>query len=177
MKKLFTLLLILPIFITGCGKDKKMDTPTDKVKNYLDSYIHLDDNVLTDLDDMIDNMNDYTSNQKEKYKKIMKRHYENITYEIKEETIDNDIATVEVEIEVYDYNPVLNKEYDENEFTDDEGKFDIEKFNDYELDLLDKVANKTKYTILFTLSKEDNEWVIDEPDDIVKQKIHGIYNY
>ncbi len=177
MKKIITLLLILPIFITGCGKDKKMDTPTDKVKKYLDSYIHLDDNVLTDLDDMIDDMKDYTSDQKEKYKKIMKRHYENITYEIKEETIDNDIATVEVEIEVYDYNPVLNKKYDEDEFADAEGKFDIEKFNDYELDLLDKVDSKTKYTILFTLSKEDKVWVIDEPNDIVKQKIHGIYNY
>ena len=177
MKKIFTLLLLLTIFITGCGKNKKMDTPSDKVRSYLDSYIHLDDNVLTNLDDMIDDMEYYTSDQKERYKKIMKNHYENISYEIKSETIEEDQAVVEVEIEVYDYNPIINNEYDEEDFVDEDGNYDIEKFNDFELDLLDNVDTKTKYTIVFNLTKEDNVWVIDEPNDIVKQKIHGIYSY
>ncbi|MBR3523755.1 MAG: hypothetical protein IKN87_03625 [Bacilli bacterium] len=177
MKKVLTLLLLLPIFITGCGKDKKMETPSDKVKNYLDSYINLDDNVLTDLDDMIDNMTDYNDNQKERYKKIMKKHYENISYEIKSERVDDDVATVAVEIEVFDYSPIINNEYDEEDFTLEDGSYDVEKFNDFELDLFEKVDKKTRYTITFNLSKQDDVWVIDEPDDIVIQKIHGIYAY
>ena len=177
MKKIITLLLVLTLFITGCGNDKKMESPSDKVKNYLDSYIHLDDNVLTDLDDMIDEIKEYTSEQKEKYKRIMKRHYENITYEIKSATVDDDQARVEVEIEVYDYNPIINNEYDQEDFLNDDGEYDIEKFNDFELDLLDKVNSKIKYTIVFNLSKQDDIWVIDEPNEVVKQKIHGIYSY
>ena len=177
MKKIITLLLVLTLFITGCGNDKKMESPSEKVKNYLDSYIHLDDNVLTDLDDMIDEIKEYTSEQKEKYKRIMKRHYENITYEIKSTTVDDDQARVEVEIEVYDYNPIINNEYDQEDFLNDDGEYDIEKFNDFELDLLDKVNSKIKYTIVFNLSKQDDIWVIDEPNEVVKQKIHGIYSY
>ena len=177
MKKVLTLLLLLPIFLTGCGKDKKMETPSDKVKNYLDSYVKLDDNILTDLDNMIDKMVDYTDNQKERYKKIMKHHYENISYEIKSETIDGDNASVDVEIEVYDYSPIINTEYDKEDFVDKDGKYDVEKFNDFELDLFDNINTKTKYTVTFNLTKQDGVWVIDEPDDIVKQKIHGIYNY
>ena len=177
MKKFLTLLLVLPIFLTGCGKDKKMDSPSDKVEKYLDSYIHLDDNVLTDLDNMIDDMSDYTTKQKAEYKKIMKNHYENISYEIKSETIDDDQAIVEVEIEVYDYTDILNDEYDQDEFVNEDGEYDLEMFNDYQLDLLSKVNKKTKYTILFNLSKQDDVWVINEPSDITKQKIHGIYNY
>ena len=33
MKKIFYALLIFTLFITGCGKDKKMDSPSDKVRN------------------------------------------------------------------------------------------------------------------------------------------------
>ena len=88
----------------------------------------------------------------------MKHHYKNITYEIKNETIDDDQATVEVEIEVYDYSKVINDEYDEEDFLDEDGEYDVEKFNDYQLGLLDKVDTKTKYTIIFYLSKQDDVW-------------------
>ena len=177
MKKIFYTLLILTLFITGCGKDKKMDSPSEKVRKYLDSYINLDDNILTDFNDMVDSIKDYTTDQKDKYKDIMKHHYKNITYEIKNEIIDDDQATVEVEIEVYDQSTVINDEYDEEDFLDEDGEYDVEKFNDYQLCLLDKVDTKTKYTVIFYLSKQDDVWVINEPNEIVKQKIHGIYGY
>lgn len=62
--------------------------------------------------------------QKNTYSDIMKRQYEDLTYEIKDEVIDGDNATVTVEIEVYDYykvNQEAQNYYNENpnEFQDD----------------------------------------------------------
>ena len=33
------------------------------------------------------------------------------------------------------------------------------------------------YDIEFYLNKKDGEWIVQEPDRIVLEKIHGIYNY
>ena len=36
--------------------------------------------------------------------------------------------------------------------------------------------DKITYTITFTLTKEDDEWTLDDITDIDRQKIHGIYD-
>lgn len=177
MKKILTLLFIAVFFVTGCTMGKKMETPSEKVASYLDSYNKLDDNILTDLDNLVDNMTEYNTNQQERYKKLMKKHYEDLDYEIKSENIEDDQAIVEVEIEVYDYSSVMNNVIYEEDFTDEDGNYDMERYNDYQLDMLENVNNKVKYTVLFNLSKQDGVWVLEDPNDTVIQKIHGIYAY
>lgn len=177
MKKILTLLLVLSIFLVGCTMNKNKETPSEKVANYLDSYNKLDDNVLTDLDNLVDNMGDYNSNQQERYKKLMKKHYKDLKYKIKSENIEEDQAVVEVEIEVYDYSGIMNGSVMEEDFTDEDGNYDMNKYNDYQLDLLENVNNKVKYTIIFNLTKQDGNWVLEDPNDTIIQKIHGIYAY
>ena len=36
---------------------------------------------------------------------------------------------------------------------------------------------RVKYTIDFTLKKENGNWIMDEITDATRQKIHGLYAY
>lgn len=177
MKKIISLLLVVTILLTGCSLMNEEKTPTDAVEAYLDSYKNLDDNVLDDLKDLVEDMTSYTSDQKERYHELMKEHYGDMSYEVKSETIDGDNATVEVEIEVRDYSLVMNTEPDMEEFKGEDGTYDEAKYYDFQLDMLESTTDKVKYTIVLTLTKEDGEWKVEEPNEIVKQKIHGIYTY
>jgi hypothetical protein len=176
MKKIFTLLFISVFIFTGCSmKVENKNTPTYKVKTYLDSYNKLDDNLLDDLNDLIDDMKSYSDTQKERYRELMKKHYKDLKYDIKSEKIDGDDATVEVEIEVYDYSNIMNKNVDMSDFKKEDETYDMNAYYNYQLDQLEKVKNKVKYTINFSLKKDNGEWTIIEPSEVVKQKIHGIY--
>ena len=77
MKKIIVFLLAL-LLITGCeiGTDMS-NTPTKRVENYLDSYQSLDDNILNDLDTLLVDL-DYTVEQKDSYRELMKNHYQNL---------------------------------------------------------------------------------------------------
>ena len=168
-------IIFIMIIITGCDIGKKMDnTPTKKVEAYLDSYQKLDDNVLNDLDDLVENT-EYSIEQKARYKEILKKHYSNISYDIKNEVIDGDKASVDAEIEVTDYSKILNESVDENQFKDENGVYNPSKYFDYQLDKLERATSKTKYTITFHLNKNDDDWVIEYLDQISMDKIHGIY--
>lgn len=79
------------------------NTPTKKVENFLDSYKNQDEAVINQLQDMVNSDSLMTDDEKTTYSDIMKKQYEDMTYEIKDERIDGDNATVTVEIEVYDY--------------------------------------------------------------------------
>lgn len=108
------------VLLSGCSMD---NTPTKKVENFLDSYKNQDETVLTQLKDMVDSDALMDENQKSTYTDIMKKQYEDMTYEIKDEVIDGDTATVTAEIEVYDYykiNQDAQTYYDNNpnEFND-----------------------------------------------------------
>lgn len=174
MKKVVAIISAF-LILTGCNMGKDMtNTPTKKVEAYLDSYQKLDDNVLNDLDTLIEDT-EYTVEQKARYKEIMKKHYSDLDYEIKDETIDGDKATVIAEIEVKDYSNILSADVNEDDYKDTEGNYDVNKYYDYQLGELEKVTEKTKYTITFKLTKKDNEWVIDDLDKTSKEKIHGIY--
>ena len=181
MKKIISFLAIFTLFIC-CGCNKEMyNTPNKRVEMFLENYQSLDDEVLTQLDDTLAN-EDMTEEQKERYKDIMKKHYQNLTYEIKDEVVDGDTATVTAEIEVTDYTKVMNDAdtyLDENEaeFNNDEGVYDESLFNDYRLDQFETAKDTVKYTIDFTLTKVDDEWQLDDITDIDEQKIHGMYNY
>ena len=107
MKKIIAVILLTLVF-TGCGSNL-MNTPTKKVEAMLNNYITLDSKVIEDLDETLLTETIMNNDQKEHYKKILKRQYQNLSYTIKDETIDGDKATVEVEINVYDYYKI-NKE-------------------------------------------------------------------
>ena len=88
------------VLLSGCTMD---NTPTKKVENFLDNYKNQDETVLTQLKEMVDTDPLMDETQKGTYTDIMKKQYEYLTYDIKDEVINGDTATVTAEIEVYDY--------------------------------------------------------------------------
>ena len=158
------------------------NTPTKKVEEYLNNYQSLSSDVVNDLDIVVERETTFNLEQKNIYRKIMKKNFSNMSYNVKEETINADSAEVEVEINVYDYYKV-NKAADNylfenrDEFITD-GVYDEEKFINYKLDKMEKNTDKVKYTIYFNLSKDDKgDWSLNEVSDTDEEKILGIYAY
>ncbi len=172
-------LFLTVILLSGCTMD---NTPTKKVENFLNNYRNLDNSVITQMKDMVDSDIMMNITQKENYGNVLKRQYQDLTYTIKDERIDGDNATVTVEIEVYDFYKVTNDattyyNANSNEFLDEDGKLSESKFIDYRIDKMKETTDKVKYTIDFTLTKENDTWMINDIDDITRQKIHGLYAY
>ena len=181
MKKILfiSILLFCSFIVIAC--DKVDNSPTKKVEEFLNKYRAYDTDVQSDLKNTIDN-EDLTDEEKERYEKIISNQFKNLTYEIKNETVDGDNATVEVEIEVLDFTKAISDseqylEEHEEEFLDSEGNYDETMYNKYKLDKMEEVKDKTKYTLQLTLTKEDGEWIMDDLTETEKQKIHGIYDY
>lgn len=183
MKKIISLILLIlgSIFlITGCDTNL-MNTPTKRVETMLNNYITLNSDVLEDLDETILSDTTMTTSQKEEYRDIIKKLYQNMTYEIKDETIDSSNATVEVEIEVYNYKKIIDEanaylQNNQNEFIKEDNTVDLEKFNEYKLGELKKAKEKVKYTLNLTLSQVENKWILDDLTDTEISKIHGMYS-
>lgn len=178
MKKILFVVAALLLFV-GC--DAVMNSPTKRVEAFLSDYQTMDDEVLSQLDDTLNGEELLTDEHKSAYKEIMKRQYQNITYTIKDEIVDGNKATVTTEIEVYDYSKAMKEADDyliqnKNEFTDNDGNVDNEKFMTYKIEQMKNVKDKVKYTIPFTLTKEDKEWILDDISESDRQKIHGIYS-
>ena len=158
-----------------------MNTPTKQVEEFLSKYQTMDKKVMDQLDEVIDSAGTMTKEQKEKYRDLMKKQYKNLSYKIKEDTEDGDEATVEVEIEVYDYATAIKNAESyllthKEEFLDEEEEVDDEKFMDYKLSEIDNVKDKVKYTLHFVLEKKDKEWEVEDITDIDRQKLHGLYS-
>lgn len=182
MKK-FLMFLTLILIMTGCSIGDDMgNTPTKKVETYLNNYQTLDSNVLAKLDAIVNNEEMFDNDQKITYRDILKKHYQDLTYNIKEETVNGDRATVEVEIEVTDYTKALkdaesHRKTNESEFLNDDNEFDQLKFNNYKLDLIKSSKERVKYTIYFSLTKDNDTWVLDQLTESEEEKILGIYEY
>lgn len=181
MKKILTV-IGLALILTGCSLKNMDNTPTKKVETYLNNYQTLDSSVLNELDSIVDDEILFTNEQKDTYRDILKKHYQDLVYKIKEETVNGDKATVETEIEVNDYTKVLKEAEsyritNESEFINENGIFSESKFNEYKLNLLKNNKDKVKYTIYFSLTKVNNEWVLDKLTETEQEKILGIYEY
>ena len=181
MKKILfgVISIITLILLTGCGMD---NTPTMKVENFLDNYKNLDEVVINQMGDIvnIDTMMDEV--QKSEYKEVLKRQYKDLSYTIKNDTVDGDRAVVTTEIEVYDFYKVNNLSeiyYTNNpdKFIDETGNLVNSKYIDYRLSELKSSNERIKYTIDFTLRKIDKNWIIDDIDEVTRQKIHGLFSY
>ena len=180
MKKILLSLFVVLFLLTGC--DNLMNTPTKRVELLLGKYQKLDDVVLTQLGDSLLSDTVLTKEQKEKYQELLKKQYKNLTYTVKDEAIDGKTAMVEVEIEVYDYNKAIknSEEYltnNQSEFQDETGNINTVMYNDYKLNEIEMMKERVTYTINFTLSKVDEEWMVDDLTDTERQKIHGLYAY
>lgn len=182
MKKLIILCSCLFI-LTGCNLGREMlNTPTKQVELFLSKYQTLDEEVLKDLNKIVAEEELFNTEQRDIYKNIIKKHYQDLTYKIKEEKIDGDHATVTTEIKVTDYSKILSeaalyKEQNKNEFLDENGNFDTSKYTDYRLEKLKDAKEVVTYTIDFTLTKKEKEWQLDPLSKEEEQKIHGTYVY
>ena len=189
-------LVIFSMFIVGCGM-KDMESPTSVVEGFLGKYQSMDSSVLAQLDSVISNDNSMNDDQKKDYKTLMERQYQNLSYKIKDEQIDGDVATVVAEVEVFDYASSINtsreyfKEHQDEFKSDDSWNNDLENENgevvggvvdnlasfiDFKIKELKDVTDKTKYDITFYLSKKDDKWILDDLNDSDREKIHGLFD-
>ena len=162
MKKILYIFVLI-ILLTGCNLS---NTPTAKTEDLLTKYQSLDKSIKISSNDLI-----YKNNLSEKYiqeyEKLIKKQYENLSYEVKEEVIDGDSATVTTEIEVLDYKDILTK-YNIDMNTDE--------YHDKLIKELKKVNKRITYTIDFTLTKNDKDkWELDELTNEQKDKLLGIF--
>ncbi len=174
MKKICSLLLIV-LLLSGCGEN----TARGVVESYLKKYKTLDSEVLVDLEEVVEK-EDLDKEEKDKYRDILKKQYKDLSYEIKEEEYDNDIDYVTVLITVYDLKEAMDdaKIYLENnpsEFNQEDGTFDKHKYNNYKLDKMKDTTKRISYTIVFTVTKEDDKYVVEQPTENDLLKIHGVY--
>ena len=179
MKKILWILIGV-VLLTGCNN--LMNTPTKKVEYLLSKYQQNDEEVLRQLDNTLIDDEILSDNEKDRYKDIMKRQYKDLMYTVKNEAIDGKTAVVEVEVEVYDYaKAVSDTEKDllnnADKYKDNTGEINTTIFNDSKLTSLENANDRVKYTINFTLSKIDEEWIVDDLTETERMKIHGLYAY
>lgn len=181
MKKIILFIMVLGLF--GCSLSDIDNTPTKQVEAFLNNYQTLDKKVLDDLDIVIAKQRSFDRAQSLKYRDILKKHYQNLSYEIKDETVNGNKANVEVEIEVTDFYKILKEADDylnnhQTQFIDENGNYSESKYIDYQLDKMAKAKDTIKYTLNLSLSKNDNgDWQLDDIDDMTEEKILGIYKY
>ena len=64
-----------------------------------------------------------------------------------------------------------------NEFKDEDGKYDAEKFITYKLDKMKETNEKTSYTIDFYVVNTSDGWTVSSLSNSDIEKLHGIYDY
>lgn len=175
-KKIILISLFMLCFIlTGCSLN---NTPKAKVETLLMKYQKNSDSVMSELDDYLNTLN-IKDDAHEEYKKVYTKQYSDLTYNIKDEMIDGDTATVTTQIEVYDYYKIDN---DATKYVSDNldkfstnNVYDSKKVLEYKIDKLTNAKDRVTYTIVFNLTKVDNEWKVDNLSNEDLEKIHGIY--
>lgn len=164
MKKIFIGLSLLLLLITGCTNN--MNTPTKKVEEFLGKYQSMDSEVLAQLDQVVADDTTMSDDQKKEYRSLLEKQYQNLSYKIKNEEIDGDSATVDVEIEVYDYATSISnsrKYYDEHpdEFADNDDNTEATINSDDATDN-DNITSNGK-------TDEDDESLADEIGDALEE--------
>lgn len=126
-----------------------------------------DDNAVVEVEvtvydyaSAIKNSNTYLNEHLDEFKKDEK--------ETINENDANDETTKDTEDDEMDTN-------EDNDDTITDADYDDTKFMDYRLSLMEKVTDKVKYTIEFTLTKVNDEWQLDSLSNSDIEKLHGIY--
>lgn len=160
------LLLIIPFMLIACSM---ANTPTSKVEELFAKYQKIDTDINLGIDSVLDEQN-LTDNHKERYRKLLETQYHNLSYNIKDEIIDGDNATVIAEIEVTDYRSSIN------DLTFDSTIYTKETFDEAKLDRLENAKDKVTYTLELTLTKDDEgTWKLNALTNEQIKKIQGMY--
>ena len=164
-KKLLFLALPL-LFLIACTMG---NTPTAKTEELFSKYQQLDNEIDNEINIVLNEQN-LSESQRERYRKILEKQYKNLTYQIKEEIIDGDNATVTVEIEVLDFKKAIdNLVFDSSIYTK-------ETYDDEKITRLEAAKNKVKYTLELTATKDKNgTWNLDALTNEITKKIQGMY--
>lgn len=173
---------IIVFLVAACSMNDMNNTPTKQVEIFFKKYQMLDESVLNDLNRVVAEEEQFNNEQREKYKDIMKKHYQNLIYNIKDEEVNGDTAIVSVEIEVTDYSRILREaelylQQNPEEFQTEDGEFDIQKYSEYRLNKLEDASETVKYTLDIGLTRIDEEWQVNQISEIDEEKIHGVYEY
>ena len=181
MKKIIVcfVLFLSSFLLIGCGEEM---TPRQAVRDYLEGYVTLDDNIVNQLNEYVDTNEELTKDQKVVYKEILRKQYSSLTYEIKSEDVNDNEATVKVKINVKDLYKIqkeTNEYYNNNKelFNDEDGVYDVVKFVDYQLDKMKAAMDTVDYEIELKVVKTDDDWDVTQLSTENLEKIHGIYNY
>lgn len=168
MKKILGLFMFL-LLLVGCSLS---NSPTSKVEDLLSKYQRLDSDIQSGIDSVIEDEN-LTEKQKDRYQKLIETQYKKLTYQIKDEKIDGDTATITTEIEVLDYKKAINETTD---YYRDKEDYTVEEYNDTKLDNLEKIKDKVTYTIDFEVKKDTSgNWKLSSLDNETIKKIQGMY--
>ena len=165
MKKflLRMLTVILLIALVGC---ELSNNPTSKTEEYLSKYQMLDDDINISYTDITGDM-DVSAEQQKKYEDLIKKQYQNLSYEIKEEKIDGDEATITTEIQVTDYKKVVDK-YNRSAYSSFE-------YHDLLLEALEQATESITYTIDFKVVKDQyGNWSMKDLGTEDSQKLLGM---
>ena len=165
MKKLF-LLVVITFLVVGCSM---ANTPTSVVENLFSKYQKVDEDISMGIDSVLDEQN-LTIAHRDRYRKLLEKQYKNLSYEVKEETIDGDNAVVTVEIEVIDYHKAVA------DLTFDSSIYTKENFDEEKLNRLEAISDKVTYTLDLTLTKDtDGNWRLNALTNEQIKKIQGMY--
>lgn len=167
MKKLLVICMGL-LLLVGCSDTT--NTPSKKVEDFLGKYQKQDDDVLTQLDLTLDSDTTMDKDQKKEYKALLQKQYQNLSYKITDEKIEDDKATVDVEVEVFDYKTSMDK----SKAYFEEHKEELMKQNDKKDDDTD-TDNDTDNANDNTNTNEDNN-AIDDAKAYIDYKISELKN-
>jgi len=160
------LLLVLPFLLFACSMS---NTPTSKVEDLLTKYQRVDNDITQGIETVLNEQN-LTDTHKERYRKLLENQYKNLSYNIKDEIIDGDNATVIVEVEVVDYKNSIN------DLTFDSTIYTKESFDETKLDRLENAKDKVTYTLELTLTKDDEgTWKLNALTNEQIKKIQGMF--
>ena len=166
MKNKIFLLGVIIFLLVGCGM---ANTPTSIVESLFSKYQKVDDDIKKGIDSILDEQ-ELTDTHRDRYRKLLEKQYQNLSYEIKEEKIDGDNAIVTVEIEVIDYHRAVA------DLTFDSSVYSKESFDEEKLNRLESMNDKVTYTLELTLTKDtDGVWRLNALDNEQTKKIQGMY--
>lgn len=168
MKKIISIFIFL-ILLVGCSLS---NTPTAQVEDLLSKYQMLDKDIKSGINTVIEEET-LTDSQKERYRKLIEKQYKNLAYEITEEKVDGNTATITTQIDVLDYKKSINET---NAIYQGRNDYTIEEYNNTKLDSLESTKEKVTYTIDFIVIKDDNgNWRLSSLDNDTIKKIQGMY--
>lgn len=143
------------------------NTPTARVEDLLSKYQMLDKSITISYTSLTTDTN-LSQDTINRYEDAIEKQYRDLSYEVKEEVIDGNTATVTIQIEVMNYKAAIDK-YDKNDY-------ETAKYHELVLDSIESTKEMVTYTLDITLTKDDNDnWNVDDLTTENRNKLLGIY--